>query len=63
MRNACIPQAEAVSYAVQEGIKEGKQQEKLSIIRRMLRENMEGALIRRITGCTDEEMELAVAGR
>lgn len=44
-----------------EGKKEGKREEKFRIIRKMAKEGLEEGLIRRITGCTKEE--LAAAGR
>lgn len=45
-----------------EGIKEGERKERISIIRQMLKEGMDEALIRRISQCSAEELA-AVAGR
>ena len=43
-----------------EGKREGRKAERISIIRRMLREGMDRSLISRITDCTEEELGMAV---
>ena len=50
---------QGIKQGMQEGIKEGERKCKISIIRRMLEAGMEGAQIRRITQCSEEEILLA----
>ena len=50
---------QGIKQGMQEGIKEGERKCKISIIRRMLEAGMEGAQIRRITQCPEEEILLA----
>ena len=50
---------QGIQQGMQEGIKEGERKCKISIIRRMLEAGMEGAQIRRITQCSEEEILLA----
>ena len=50
---------EGIEQGMQDGIKEGEQKCKISIIRRMLEAGMERTQIRRITQCPEEEILLA----
>ena len=47
-------------YGMKEGRREGKKEEKMQIIRRMLKAGMDEALIIRMTRCTKEELGMAM---
>lgn len=44
------------------GLKKGKREERDSIIRNMIREGMDHEMIRRVTGCSQKELSLAIGG-
>ncbi|MDE5894022.1 MAG: hypothetical protein K2H45_13975, partial [Acetatifactor sp.] len=56
-----LPMCKAFDDLMKEERREGKKEEKIRIVRQMIKEGLEEQLIRRITKCTREEY--AAAGR
>ncbi|MCM1126503.1 MAG: hypothetical protein NC429_08510, partial [Lachnospiraceae bacterium] len=52
--------AEGEKRGLRKGKQEGKREERASIIRNMIREGMDHEMIRRVTGCSQKELSLAI---